>query len=86
MRPTTEWTFGYKEIAKATGRSCNTAMRHRLRGYWAPDDIASLAIYLARYGSEALRRKIVEALIWRQIPNDPGGWQAKREKRAKARG
>lgn len=81
MQKETEYTFTYGDLARATGSARNTISQHRARGHFDPESIESVAIYLARYGCDDLKRAMLDAIAWRQIPSDPGGWKKKRKKK-----
>jgi hypothetical protein len=73
-----EWSYGYEDLMRATGLSRTAIVKHCTSGYFVPEDIASVAIYLSRYASEEVKRKMIENIVWRQLPKDPGGWKKKR--------
>jgi hypothetical protein len=79
-----EFVFGYEDLARATGHERNTVIAHRTRGKFDPETIETVAIYLAKYGTIKLRKRILMAFLWRQLPRDPGGWKAKAKKNAEA--
>jgi len=78
------FTFTYDDISRVTGMSPNVTQKHLGRGYVDPDDLESLLLYLARYGSQELKMRIIEQALRRDMPDDPGGWRA-RNKKATAR-
>lgn len=82
MRPH-EYVFTYEDLARATGLSRNAISQHVVRGHLDAEDICSLAAYLARYGTDEVRTEIMKALLRRDVPNDPGGWQAKKKGKKK---
>ncbi len=60
-RPTFEWTFGYADIAKLCGISSNAVSKAVSRGNLVPDDLLSVATFLAAHGREEVRLEIVTA-------------------------
>ena len=60
-RPTFEWTFGYADIAKLCGVHPNTVSKAVSRGNLVPNDLLSVATYLAAHGQEDVRVEIVTA-------------------------
>lgn len=74
-----EYCFTYRDLAAATGLARNTVSQHVVRAHLDPHDIESVAIYLARYGSDELREQMVRAMIRRDVPEDPGGWKKRKK-------
>ncbi len=71
--------FTYEDIAKVIDAGTQLAVRqHVSRGIVDPDDLESLAVYLARYGRPELREAILKSYLHHNRPDDPGGWQRKK--------
>lgn len=77
-RPKNEYTYTYDDIAALTGLTVNSVSQHKVRGEIIPEDLGSVALYLVRYGSLDFRRAVLEQLLRREVPDDPGGWQKAR--------
>lgn len=78
MAHTREYVFTYADLAEATGLTKNAISQHVVRGHLDPEDLQSVAVYLARYASESLKERMFKALMRRDMPDDPGGWKKKR--------
>lgn len=89
-RPVFQWTFGYTDIAKLCGVSTNAVSQAVSRGNLAPDDLLSVATFIAAHGEEEVRIEIMTAFARMgnyQYPGRPASaltteTKAKRKKRA----
>jgi len=80
-----EWSYGYDDLARCTGLTRNAVVKHRSRGHVDPESLESVAVYLARYGRDDLKRAMLDAIAWRQLPKDPGGWKAAKKRKGKGK-
>ena len=62
-RPKHTYSFGYDEIADLTGISNNAVSKAVARELLDPDDLLSVAAYIAAHGTEGARMEIMQALI-----------------------
>jgi len=78
-----EFTFTYTTLAELIGLTRNAVHQHASRGRFDPTDLASVCVYLARYGSQELKMEIIKKALDVSRPTDPGGWRAKRAAKTK---
>ena len=79
-----QFMFTYTTLAELIGLTRNAVHQHACRGRFDPTDLASVCVYLARYGSKELKMEIIKKARDVSRPDDPGGWQAKRARKKKA--
>ncbi len=78
-RPERQCTFTYRDLAELCGMTPNGIAQHISRGKLDPDNLRSVALFLARYAAHDLRLEMLDAATRRDVPADPGGWNRKRE-------
>lgn len=50
----------YDELVKLTGKTRNTIYQHVRRGSFNPDDLGSVVAWVARHGTPAIKRAILD--------------------------
>jgi hypothetical protein len=61
-----KWFFTHGDIARATGLTLNATHQHFTRGYYDPERLETVVLYLAHFAADHLRQKIVNAAIIRE--------------------
>ena len=74
-RPKLVYSYGLDDIAEVCGQTKNAVNKAIHRGILVPDDLLSVACYIAAHASEQTRLEVVNALIRQneyQYPGRPG--------------
>jgi hypothetical protein len=58
-----QFTFGYSDILKMTDVSMDALFQHVSRGELDPNDIKSVVMWVAKYGSSSVRMNLIRSLI-----------------------
>ena len=62
-RPPKIWTYNYIDLAKMTGTSVNTVQQAASRGYFDPEKIETVFLWLVRNAKPSLKKRMVEYLM-----------------------
>jgi hypothetical protein len=62
-----EYTYNVATLANLTGLTINAIHQHHSRGLFKPDDLKSVVLYLAQFGSLKLRQDMVLAATTNQM-------------------
>lgn len=62
-RPNNQWTYNYETLAKLTGLARDTVYQHKSRGYFDPDDLKSVILYVLEYGGIELQQEAMELTL-----------------------
>ena len=71
MKPET-YTYNYKTLMRLTGKSRKTVYQDRTRGYFNPDELETVVVYLARHGTLDLRHRMFMNMFARELSEGPG--------------
>jgi hypothetical protein len=58
-----QFTFYYSDILKMTDVSMDALFQHVSRGELDPNDIKSVVMWVAKYGSSSVRMNLIRSLI-----------------------
>lgn len=59
-RESTAFSYDYQTLAELTGLTYENIRQHRSRGHFEPDSLASVFVYLSRWGHQELRQAAME--------------------------
>jgi hypothetical protein len=77
-----QFTFYYSDILKVTDVSMDALFQHVSRGELDPNDLKSIVMWVAKYGSSSVRMNLMRSLIREDLHvNSIGKGRKKRAKK-----
>lgn len=81
MKPRTEWSFTYQDIADLCDLDYDLVLQDRVRGKFDPEDLLSITAYIVKRANRNARVKLLDSLVSWSEERKP-----RRNKKAPAKG